>query len=54
VTPNGPREPPPKPPSYFNKREVAEWNAIVGCLGAEFFPRESLALLASYVSISCQ
>ena len=39
---------------YFNAREVAEWNALVAHLGADFFPWESLPLLASYVSISCQ
>ena len=54
VTPNGPRPPPLQPPAYFNAREVAEWRAIVDRLGDEFFPRESLALLANYVSISCQ
>src|SRR5215471_2262838 len=53
VGPNGPREV-LSPPDYFNAREREEWNAIVGCLGTDFFPRESLALLASYVSISCQ
>ena len=54
VTPNGPREPPLQPPAYFNAREVAEWRAIVDRLGDEYFPRESRALLANYVSISCQ
>jgi hypothetical protein len=43
-----------EPPAYFNEREVAEWRAIVDRLGSHFFPRESLALLASYVSITCQ
>jgi len=33
VSPNGPREPPPEPPAYFNAREREEWNAIVGRLG---------------------
>jgi hypothetical protein len=51
---NGPREPLPQPPAYFNEREVTEWRTIVECLGPDFFPRESLALLANYVSISCQ
>ena len=54
VSPDGPREPPPEPPAYFNEREVSEWRALVGHLGAEFFPPESLALLTSYVSIACQ
>ena len=54
ASPDGPREPPPEPPAYFNEREVAEWNAIVNHLGADFFPWESLPLLASYVSICCQ
>jgi len=52
VTPDGPREPPP--PHYFNEREVAEWRTLVECLGPDFFPWESRALLANYVSISCQ
>ena len=54
MTPNGPRQPPPQPPAYFNAREVKEWRAIVDHLGPDFFARESLALLASYVSIACQ
>ena len=54
VSPDGPREPPPEPPAYFNEREVSEWRTIVECLPQDFFPRESLALLTSYVSISCQ
>jgi len=54
VSPDGPREPPPEPPAYFNEREVVEWRTIVECLPQDFFPRESLALLTSYVSIACQ
>ena len=54
VSPDGPREPPPEPPAYFNEREAKEWRAIVECLPQDFFPRESLALLTSYVSIACQ
>ena len=54
VSPDGPREPPPQPPSFFSEREVKEWRAIVDRLGAEYFPREAIALLVSFVSISCQ
>src|SRR5215471_18651962 len=54
VSPDGPPPELPKPPSYFNEREVAEWNALVNHLGPDFFPWESLALLACYVSVSCQ
>ena len=54
VSPDGPPRETPQPPSYFNEREVAEWNALVRHLGPDFFPWESLALLACYVSVSCQ
>jgi hypothetical protein len=54
VSPDGPREPPPEPPAYFNEREAVEWRAIVECLPQGFFPYESLALLTSYVSIAVQ
>jgi len=45
VSPDGPPPEPPQPPSFFNEREIAEWNALVRHLGADFFPWESLALL---------
>jgi hypothetical protein len=38
----------PKPPDELNEQQAAEWNSIVNRLPAEWFPRETHAMLAQY------
>jgi hypothetical protein len=44
----------PPAPANLSKEEQAEWVAVVGCLPASWFPRESHAALAALCRHTCR
>jgi hypothetical protein len=38
----------PDPPEELTEEQAAEWRAVVGCLPADWFPRETHQLLVQY------